>query len=422
MSNLTDQLSIMNRGQHNNTVTLKEAPTTLKKNAGSVCKEKSEGTPVYVIEISDEAKELSLEMLKSTAQSATTEQIDRGFSGWETAAIKDPIKTMTKGGNQIAFRSVNDKAGRSLLLADVITNAGDAFAVLLDRDTLISEDADGKLSLMHFQKGTDGDDIIVNFGGGAPVSSGKGDDFVLQIGSKDEQSDFGYCMNSTVFTGAGNDTVHIIGQFEGITTVKTGSGDDSVNVVGSNKGNISTGTGNDDVRITSGQGNDSVGGYSGRIATGSGNDSVVIDRTKQAYIFTGDGDDFVEIDQMGIDDGKVYMRGTMNRLDTGTGDDSILLKGAVNFEINTGDGDNNLTVIGDIKHGVIKTGEGETNIAIKGDAEGVLFDLASKKSTLTISGTVKELFVHLASAGAQKLFFNAKLLEEVKSIPFERMD
>lgn len=148
--------------------------------------------PVYVLNLSDEAKALSANMSKEAATQTTVEQLRASTSNTKATALNDSIGMTTKGGNRFVFRTVTNNSGNAFLLADVTTSKGESFTVMLDNSTLIKEDKAGELNFMSGLIGTKDDDILINFEGG--IHSGAGDDFVLAM-ARPEYYDIGPFQN-----------------------------------------------------------------------------------------------------------------------------------------------------------------------------------------------------------------------------------
>ena len=147
---------------------------------------------------------------------------------------------------------------------------------------------------------------------------------------------------SKIFTGAGNDSINLYGQY---AIVDTGADNDTISIADGSHHSLNLGDGNNLVSITSGQysyGNTILGGagddtvqdsgmYESQLDMGGGNNSIEFGGSDNS-ITTGDGNDSVEFIysnlnnntiELGAGNDYVKIGGTNNNIIGGTGNDTI---------------------------------------------------------------------------------------------------
>ncbi|OBQ51899.1 hypothetical protein [Halodesulfovibrio spirochaetisodalis] len=349
--------------------------------------------------------------------------------------IKSNINHTTLAGNKFTFKDT--KQG---LLVDVTTKDGESYQVKIGSELIISEDKDGNLRFN--DECTDGNDIVVSFS--KDVTTGSGDDFVLliedstrnQLRSKvhiDRQK-------TTIDTGPGNDTIHVVSNLDKIIDIKSGYGSDNITVKSSEKFGDAQGV---EVHLDSGSGDDTVHAsnlYGSSIITGDGNDKITVDNSYGLGIMTGDGDDELSLSTvnrvsawMGKGDDildaqhigvttqrfqqmkhrngftshggtETLERSTTNYIYTGSGDDTITLDQVNKMEVCTGSGKNKITLNGAVKNTYFLCAGGDVTFTFNGDISSKLNNVMFLQLSDESSRKLHEALKHSSKDTSIKVF------------------
>ncbi|MDL2209856.1 hypothetical protein LJC26_03515 [Desulfovibrio sp. OttesenSCG-928-O18] len=180
------------------------------------------------------------------------------------------------------------------------------------------------------------------------------------------------------------------------TTIKAGDGNDTVTVTGNLKGNIDLGDGDNELTVKG----KVIGVEDSDINYGS---PRWTEHLTVSTIKSGDGDDTVQINDVGYNYFLVNLGDGKNKIDitskggkefavdmvTGSGNDSITITAARGVEasglIDAGDGDNTIHINGISDFRFIHTGDGNDSIHVTGNSDTKFF-LGSGNNTLRIDG------------------------------------
>jgi hypothetical protein len=342
-------------------------------------------------------KELSLEKVgDAITLSKETEALFKHHStpsaGVGSAPLlKSAINHTTLAGNKFTFKDTEQG-----LIADITTKDGESYQVNISSELIMSEDKDGNLRFN--DECTDGNDIVVSFS--KDVTTGSGDDFVLLIKDPirnplrsrldiDQQT-------TTIDTGAGNDTIHVVSNIDQQIDIKSGDGNDNITAESSESFGDAQGA---RVHVESGSGNDTVTAsdlYRSMITTNDGNDKITVKNSYQLEVWTGDGDDELSLNT--IDKVKVWMDNgadtvdaqrvgvanqrfqemenqdrylddfrtiASNFIDMGSGDSTITLNQVSKMKVYTGSGDNKISLSGDVKDTTFLCANGDIKFDFK---------------------------------------------------------
>ena len=152
--------------------------------------------------------------------------------------------------------------------------------------------------------------------------------------------------NSNINTGEGGDVVNIKGKLGNNTSINTEDGDDTVNFAGETSGYaaISTGRGKDTFNIESGA------TFSKSLSVDTGEDDDTVNIKNGANLSWGDIKTGAGNDTVNIDGNMIGIPNRSNEIDTGSGDDTININGHVSGEskIKAGKGNNTVYVRGTV--------------------------------------------------------------------------
>ena len=239
--------------------------------------------------------------------------------------------------------------------------------------------------------GTKKDDTYeVTAEGGAKVNlvTGDGKDTVTGTISGDG--------TMTMKTGKGNDKVTASVEGEGTLTVESGEGDDTLDVgVYGGKASVNTGAGSDKVKLTDASSGDVL------VETGEGGDQVTVNAeagTQNLTVYTGDGDDKVEVSKKertttGTPSGRIHVG-------LGAGNDEVsvdtsLAETAETVSVVGGEGNDRLIYTGKLKKDtaadkrIIGTTEDLRLAGEKGTLRVTAKEIENYADTLTNKQTVK---------------------------------
>ena len=148
----------------------------------------------------------------------------------------------------------------------------------------------------------------------------------------DDQLEIGGFVTQSIWTGAGDDKVKIVGNFE--ANLSLGDDNDYAILESSVRGNIDAGAGDDIIKI--------IGNSDADISLGMGNDKLEIGKDSFNRIGTGSGDDTVEIGN-----------NLVGLLTLGEGNDSATIKGDVYQTVNAGAGDDIVVIDGLVNNYIV---------------------------------------------------------------------